>query len=114
MNESVRLDRWLWAARFFKTRAPASAAIGGGEVHVDGARAEAARQVRPGDALRIRVGPYEWLGAVRGLSARRGPAKAAQALYEESPEGRAARERLAEAHRIAPTPTTPEEHTTEL
>ncbi|HEY6091257.1 MAG TPA: RNA-binding S4 domain-containing protein [Gemmatimonadales bacterium] len=105
MNESVRLDRWLWAARFFKTRALASAAIGGGKVHVNGARAKAAKQVRPGDALRIRVGPYEWLVTVRGLSERRGPAKAAQALYEESPEGRAARERLAEAHRIAPTPT---------
>src|ERR1051325_6271327 len=99
MNESVRLDRWLWAARFFQTRALASAAIGGGKVHVNGARAKAAKQVRPGDALRIRVGPYEWLVTVRGLSERRGPAQAAQALYEESPEGRAARARP------APTPT---------
>ena len=104
MNESVRLDRWLWAARFFKTRALASAAIGGGKVHVNGARAKAAKQIRTGDALRIRVGPYEWLVTVRALSERRGPAKEAQGLYEESPEGRAARERLAEAHKIAPAP----------
>jgi ribosome-associated heat shock protein Hsp15 len=100
----VRLDRWLWAARFFKTRALAAAAVAGGKVHVNGGRAKPAKQVQVGDRLRVRVGPYEWLITVRGLSERRGPPKTAQTLYEEAPEGRAVRERLAEQHRIAPAP----------
>jgi ribosome-associated heat shock protein Hsp15 len=105
MNEAtVRLDRWLWAARFFKTRALASAAIAGGKVHVNGVRAKPAKQLRVGDLLRMRLGPYEWLVTVRALSERRGPASEAQLLYEESAEGRAARVRLAEAHKIAPAP----------
>lgn len=103
-DATVRLDRWLWAARFFKTRALAAAAVAGGKVQVNGVRAKAAKQLRPGDAVRVRVGPYEWLVTVRALSERRGPPKTAQALYEEAPEGRAARERLAEQHRIAPAP----------
>jgi len=102
--DSVRLDRWLWAARFFKTRAVASAAIAGGKVHVNGTRAKPAKQLRVGDSLRLRIGPYEWLIAVRALSERRGPPKDAQLLYDESPEGRVARERLADAHKIAPAP----------
>ncbi|OLC08888.1 MAG: RNA-binding protein [Gemmatimonadetes bacterium 13_1_40CM_66_11] len=103
-DDSVRLDRWLWAARFFKTRALASAAIAGGKVQVNGTRAKPAKQLRVGDALRLRTGPYEWLLTVRALSERRGPPKDAQLLYEESADGRAARERLAEAHKIAPAP----------
>ena len=102
---SVRLDRWLWAARFFKTRALAAAAVAGGKVQVNGTRAKPAKQLQLSDALRIRVGPYEWLVTVRGLSERRGPPKTGHALYEETPEGRAARERLAEQHKIAPAPT---------
>src|SRR2546426_10518998 len=116
-DDSLRLDRWLWAARFFKTRALASAAIAGGKVQVNGTRAKPAKQLKIGDALRVRVGPYEWLVTVRALSERRGPPKDAQLLYDESPEGRAARERLAEAHKIAPAPTyqgKSEEHTSEL
>ena len=100
----VRLDRWLWAARFFKTRALASAAVAGGKVQVNGTRAKPAKQLQVGDGVRVRVGPYEWLVTVRALAERRGPPKAAQALYDESPEGRAARERLAELHKIAPAP----------
>jgi len=100
----VRVDRWLWAARFFKTRALASAAVAGGKVQVNGTRAKPAKQLQVGDGVRIRVGPYEWLVTVRALAERRGPPKAAQALYDESPEGRAARERLAELHKIAPAP----------
>ena len=103
-DERVRLDRWLWAARFFKTRALSAAAIAGGKVQVNGTRAKPAKQLQVGDALRIRVGPYEWLVTVRGLSERRGPPKIAHALFEESPEGRAARERLADLHKIAPAP----------
>jgi ribosome-associated heat shock protein Hsp15 len=101
----VRLDRWLWAARFFKTRALAAAAVAGGKVHVNGTRAKPAKQLQVGDSLRIRVGPYEWLVTVRGLSERRGPPKTAHELYEETPDGRSARERLAEQHKIAPAPT---------
>jgi len=101
---SVRLDRWLWAARFYKTRALAAAAVAGGKVQVNGTRAKPAKQLQVGDALRVRVGPYEWLVAVRGLSERRGPPKTAHELYEEAPEGRVARERLAELHKIAPAP----------
>ncbi|MFN2571177.1 MAG: RNA-binding S4 domain-containing protein [Gemmatimonadales bacterium] len=102
---AVRLDRWLWAARFFKTRALASDAIAGGKVQVNGTRAKPAKQLKIGDVLRLRLGPYEWLVTVRALSERRGPAREAQLLYDESPAGRAARERLAEAHKIAPAPT---------
>jgi ribosome-associated heat shock protein Hsp15 len=104
-SESIRLDKWIWAARFFKTRALATAAVAGGKVQVNGIRAKPAKQVRIGDPLRIRVGPYDWIVVVRAVTERRGPPKDAQLLYDESPEGRAARERLAEAHRIAPTPT---------
>lgn len=104
-DDRVRLDRWLWAARFFKTRALSAAAVAGGKVHVNGTRAKPAKQLQAGDAVRVRVGPYEWLVTVRALSERRGPPATAQALYEESPEGRAARERLALQHKMAPAPT---------
>ena len=102
--DQVRLDRWLWAARFFKTRALAAAAVAGGKVQVNGVRAKPAKLLRAGDAVRVRVAPFEWLVTVRALSERRGPPKAAPALYEESPEGRAARERLAEQLKMAPAP----------
>jgi len=105
MTESVRLDKWLWAARFFKTRAASSTAVAGGKVQANGSRAKPAKQVQVGDTLRVRVGPYEWIVTVRAVTERRGSARDAQLLYDESPEGRAARERLAEAHRIAPAPT---------
>ena len=106
MNEgSIRLDRWLWAARFFKTRAQASAAIAGGKVQLNGTRAKPAKPVQIGDELRVRIGPYDWRITVRAITERRGSARDAQLLYDESAEGRAARERLAEAHKIAPAPT---------
>jgi len=104
-SDRVRLDRWLWAARFFKTRALAAAAVAGGKVQVNGIRAKPAKQLQVGDGVRVRVGPYEWLITVRGLSERRGPPKTALALYEEAADGRVARERLAEQHKIAPAPT---------
>lgn len=105
MTQSIRLDKWLWAARFFKTRALAAAAVAGGKVQVNGARAKAAKQVQVGDQLRVRIGPYDWFLTVRAVTERRGSARDAKFLYDESPEGRAARERLAEAHKIAPAPT---------
>ena len=91
----VRLDKWLWAARFYKTRGLASDAIAGGKVQVNGDRAKRARPVQPGDEIRIRQGPYEHQVVVRALSARRGPASAAAELYEETPASRAAREAMA-------------------
>jgi ribosome-associated heat shock protein Hsp15 len=91
----VRLDKWLWAARFYKTRGLASEAIAGGKVQVNGDRAKRARPVQPGDEIRIRQGPYEHLVVVRALSARRGSASAAAELYQETPASRAAREAMA-------------------
>lgn len=91
----VRLDKWLWAARFYKTRALASEAIGGGKVQVNGARAKRARALQVGDELTVRQGPYGYHIVVRELSDRRGPATEAAKLYEERPESRASREVLA-------------------
>ena len=83
-TESVRLDQWLWAARFFKTRSLAAAAAQGGKVHLRGDRAKPARAVRVGDRLQIRRGPYEWVVTVNALSTKRGPAREAALLYEET------------------------------
>ena len=99
---SVRLDTWLWAARFFKTRALAAQAVDGGKVELNGARAKRAKPVQVGDRLRVRRGPFEHHVTVRGLSARRGPAAVAAALYEEDAERKQARQRLADQLRIAP------------
>ncbi len=90
----VRLDKWLWAARFFKTRGLAVDAIDGGKVEVNGERAKRAKQLQAGDSVRIRLGPYQHLIRVLGLSERRGPASVATTLYEEDAEGRKAREAL--------------------
>src|SRR5829696_3336351 len=91
----VRLDKWLWAARFFKTRALASEAIAGGKVQVNGDRAKRAKPLQVGDEVRVRQGPYEHLVTVRALSGRRGPASVAAELYEERPASVAAREAMA-------------------
>jgi ribosome-associated heat shock protein Hsp15 len=91
----TRVDKWLWAARFYKTRALAAEAIVGGKVQVNGERVKRAKPLQVGDEVRIRQGPYEHQVVVRGLSDRRGPAVQAAALYEEKSESRAAREALA-------------------
>jgi ribosome-associated heat shock protein Hsp15 len=91
----VRLDKWLWAARFFKTRALAAEAVEGGKVDVNGDRPKRARAVQVGDEIRIRLGPYEHTVAVRALSGRRGPAPEAAGLYQETEASRAKREELA-------------------
>jgi ribosome-associated heat shock protein Hsp15 len=101
-RDHVRVDKWLWAARFYKTRSQATEAVDGGKVELNGARVKPAKEVRIGDEVRIRLGPYEHIVFVRALSDRRGPARAAQALYEETAESIAAREKLREDHRIAP------------
>ena len=91
----TRIDKWLWAARFYKTRALAAEAIAGGKVQVNGDRVKRAKPLQIGDEVRIRLGPYEHQLVVRGLSDRRGPAAQAATLYEEKPESRSAREALA-------------------
>ena len=97
----VRLDKWLWAARFYKTRSLAADAIEGGKVEVNGDRAKRAKQVGAGDEVRIRLGPYEHIVRVRDVSERRGPAPQAALLYEETPESVQAREKLALQMRTA-------------
>ena len=102
-GERVRLDRWLWAARFFKTRALAAAAIAAGRVEVNGARAKRAKLVAAGDQLRVRRGPFEYRVVVRVVSEHRGPPAQAAALFAEDAEGRRLRERLAEQLRVSPS-----------
>ena len=91
----VRIDKWLWAARFYKTRALSAEAIDAGKIEVNGERAKRSRLVQAGDRIRIRIGPYEHLVKLRDVSERRGSAPIAQKLYEEDPESRKAREAMA-------------------
>jgi ribosome-associated heat shock protein Hsp15 len=88
----VRIDKWLWAARFFKTRSLAAQAVEGGRVHVNDQRVKPAKDLKPGDALRISIGELEWIVIVRALSEKRGPAPQARTLYEETEAGRTRRE----------------------
>jgi len=90
----VRLDRWLWAARFYKTRSLAAAAIDGGKVQVNGTRVKRSSVVHVGDTVRVRKPPYETVVEIVELSEHRGPAKVAQTLYRETPESVATREAL--------------------
>ncbi len=104
-GQRVRLDKWLWAARFFKTRALATEAVQGGKVHLNGQRAKPAKDVREGDAITItRTGASPVTLHVRGLSDRRGPATAAQELYEETAESIEAREKDRLMRKMAPPP----------
>ena len=102
-DDGVRLDRWLWAARFFKTRSLAAKAIAGGKVQVNGRRGKRAAALAVGDRVRVRRGPHLYEVTVQGLSERRGPASEAARLYEEIPESRLERERLAGQRKAAPT-----------
>ena len=99
-SEKVRLDKWLWAAHFFKTRSLATEAISGGHVHVNGGRGKASRTVNVGDELRIRKGSTEFIVVVQMLSDRRGPATVAKTLYEETAASCEARELHGEQHRL--------------
>lgn len=104
-SDRVRLDKWLWAARFFKTRALATEAVNGGRVHVNGQRAKPSKVVRLGDEIVMtRPGAAPMTLHVRGLSDRRGPAPEAQALYEETPESMEAREKDRLMRKMAPPP----------
>jgi ribosome-associated heat shock protein Hsp15 len=95
-SEKFRLDKWLWAARFFKTRSLACDAIDGGKVRVDGLRAKASKEVRIGNEVRVTREDGEWTVIVRGLSSQRRGAPEAALLYEETEDSRKRRELLAE------------------
>jgi ribosome-associated heat shock protein Hsp15 len=97
----VRIDKWLWAARFYKTRSLATDAVLAGHVHVNGARVKPAKDVRVGDDVEVRIGTFTWSVAVTGLSDKRGPAAVARTLYAETPESTKAREEQALQRRLA-------------
>lgn len=100
----MRIDKWLWAARFFKTRSLAAQAIAAGHVRLAGHVVKPARELHVGERLEIAVGDALWNVVVRGLNAQRRPAVEAQQLYEESAESRARRLAQQEARRLAPVP----------
>jgi ribosome-associated heat shock protein Hsp15 len=102
--DKIRIDKWLWAARFFKTRSLAVDEIGKGRVQVNTQDAKPSREVRPGDTVTLRQGPVQRTVTVRGISGARGPAPVAQLLYEETPESLRVRELAAEQRRLAPEP----------
>jgi ribosome-associated heat shock protein Hsp15 len=83
-SEQIRIDKWLWAARFFKTRSLAAEAVAGGKIDINGTRAKPSRNVRPGEKLNIRKGPFEWTVFVRGIAKNRGPASQARLLFDET------------------------------
>ncbi|MFL5950540.1 MAG: RNA-binding S4 domain-containing protein [Gaiellaceae bacterium] len=99
--DGVRIDKWLWAARFFKTRSLAATAVVGGRVHVNGERVKSSKLVHPGDVLELTKGTERWTIEVVQLAERRGSASAAQSLYSESAESRKAREQQALERRFA-------------
>lgn len=99
--DRLRVDKWLWAARFFKTRSIAKTAIEGGKVHLDGQRVKVSREISIGETLVIKQGWDEKEVVIRGLSAQRGPAPIARTLYEETTASIEKREREAEARKAA-------------
>jgi ribosome-associated heat shock protein Hsp15 len=102
--ESVRIDRWLWAARFYKTRGVATEAVVGGRVRLNSERVKPAKDVRPGDVVEVRIGETRRTVVVRGVAAKRGSARVAAALYEETAESVAERERSAAERRLVRPP----------
>ncbi len=102
--ERVRIDKWLWAARFYKSRSLAADAVDGGRAQLNGARVKPSKEVGAGDELEVTIGQTRRVVIVRGVSDRRGPAKAAALLYDETPESVAARELAAEQRRLQSPP----------
>jgi ribosome-associated heat shock protein Hsp15 len=100
----MRLDRWLWAARFYKTRSLAQAAISSGRVKLNGARVKSSHVLKTRDSVLIRVGDFQWDITVRALSERRGPAEEARRLYEETEASRAERQRRIDLRRWGAEP----------
>jgi ribosome-associated heat shock protein Hsp15 len=107
LMDRIRVDKWLWAARFFKTRSLATQAVEGGRVKLNGERCKPAKEVRAGDQLIIHIGHYEWEVAVVELSDRRGPATAARLLYQEAEKSLALRQALMEERRMQLNPAAP-------
>ena len=101
---SLRIDKWLWAARFYKTRSLATAAIHAGHVKLNGTTVKPARELHPGDTLELAIGDVAWTLEVLGINDQRRPASEAQQLYAETAASAARRAALKEAHRLAPTP----------
>lgn len=108
--DRLRIDKWLWSARFYKTRTLAAEEIGKGRVTVNGQEAKAAREVKVGDTVAVRREAQTRTVVVKGLSSMRGPAPVAQQLYEETPESLKAREDAAQQRRLAPEPASFIEH----
>jgi ribosome-associated heat shock protein Hsp15 len=102
--QQVRIDKWLWAARFFKTRGAATEAVLGGHVEVGGERVKPSKEVRVGDTVEVSRGQVRWTVVVAALADRRGPARVAATLYEETPESLASRERQRLELRLARPP----------
>ena len=102
--EQARVDKWLWAARFFKTRSTATHAVLGGRVHVNGARVKPSKEVRVGDTVEVTIRSVKRTVEVTGVADRRGPAAAAATLYVEAPESISAREEAALERRLARPP----------
>jgi ribosome-associated heat shock protein Hsp15 len=102
--ERVRIDKWLWSARFYKSRSLAAAAVASGLARLNGARVKPSREVGPGDELEVTIGQTRRVVVVSGVSERRGPAKEAAKLYAETPESVAARELAAEQRRLQSPP----------
>jgi ribosome-associated heat shock protein Hsp15 len=100
----LRIDKWLWAARFYKTRSLAAQAVEGGRVRLNGERVKPAKEVKTGDLLEVRSGELQWLVEVRAVSPRRGPATQAALLYAEAGESRERRERMIAMRRAGPHP----------
>ena len=101
---SLRIDKWLWAARFFKTRSAAQQAVEGGKVKLGGERVKPSKEVRIGDELAIQIGAYEWTVRVEGLSDKRGSAPVARTLYSENEASRLKREEQAALRKLAAEP----------
>jgi ribosome-associated heat shock protein Hsp15 len=104
VEDGVRVDKWLWAARLLKTRSLAAEAVKGGRVQVNGARVKPSREVGPGDELEVTLGQVRRTVVVRAVAERRGPAKVAALLYDETPQSVAARELQRERARLASPP----------
>ncbi len=101
---AVRIDKWLWAARFYKTRSAAQQAVEGGKVKLNGERTKPSRELKTGDMLVIHIGSYEWLITVTGLTDKRGPAAEARKLYEEDAAAQARRTEQVALRRFAADP----------
>lgn len=101
MADAIRIDKWLWAARFFKTRSLATEAVSGGRVRLNGDRVKPAKDVHVADVVEVRIGEMHWTVVVRGVAEKRGSATVAATLYQETAESVAGRERTADDRRLS-------------